>query len=230
MAWLYGDQIDFLNEGIKSHEALAREIREYFALWPVQKVRRISDVTIEDVTANEKKVSFSMEFNARSSAGKTSEGSVAVTWTVRRPSPDAEFKIVSQKQETLSRTTLNPAEQTTTAVIDQIKQFVAEHCRKMERCDCDGVLSDYASRVDYFDFGAWSAGDFIACDSNAYVKAWPEMRLQVTGGVDVRESAAGEYTVSFGYDFDERNRAKGKISAATLRTRGGWKRASPASK
>lgn len=103
-----------------------------------------------------------------------------------------------------------PVEQTT-AVIDQIKQFVAEHCRKTERCDCDGVLSDYASRVDYFDHGL-VAKDFIARDCSAYVKAWPEIRLQVTGVVDVRESAAGEYTVSFGYDFDARNRAKGKNS------------------
>jgi len=211
VAWLYGDQIDFLNEGIKSHEALAREIREYFALWPVQNSRRTSDVTIDDVDSNEKKVSFSMGFDARSTAGKTSEGSVVVTWIVRRRNPQADFKIVSQKQTTISRTTSNPAEQTTTAVIDQIKQFVAEHCRKMERCDCDGVLSDYASRVDYFDYGL-VAKDFIARDCSVYVKAWPEIRLQLTGAVDVRESAAGEYTVSFGYDFDARNKAKGKNS------------------
>jgi hypothetical protein len=168
-------------------------------------------VTIEDVDSNEKKVSFSMAFDARSTAGKTSEGSVVVTWIVRRRNPQADFKIVSQKQETISRTTSNPAEPTTTAVIDQIKQFVAEHCRKTERCDCDGVLSDYASRVDYFDHGV-VAKDFIARDCSAYVKAWPEIRLQLTGAVDVRESAAGEYTVSFGYDFDAKNRAKGKNS------------------
>jgi serine/threonine protein kinase len=210
VAWLYGDQINFLNEGIKSHEALAREIREYFALWPVQNSRRTSDVTIEEVDSNEKKVSFTMEFDARSAAGKTSEGSVVVTWTVRRRNPQADFKIVSQKQETISRTTSNPVEQTT-AVIDQVKQFVAEHCRKTERSDCDGVLSDYASRVDYFDHGV-VAKDFIARDCSGYVKAWPEIRVQVTGAVDVRESAAGEYTVSFGYDFDARNKAKGKIS------------------
>jgi hypothetical protein len=209
-ASLYGDQVDFLNEGIKSHYTLEREIGEYFARWPVQKFRRTSDVTIEDVNANEKKVSFSMDFDARSTAGKTSAGSVAVTWVVRRPSPDAEFKIVSQKQETLSRTTLNPAEPAS-AVIDQIKQFVAEHFRKVERCDCNGVLSDYASRVDYFDHGM-VAKDFIARDCSAYVKAWPEIRLQLTGPVDVGENAAGEYAVSVGYDFEARNRAKGKSS------------------
>ena len=210
VAWLYGDQIDFLTEGIKSHEALTREIREYFARWPVQNSRRTSDVTIDDVDSNEKEVSFSMEFDARSTAGKTSEGSVVVTWVVRRRTPRSDFKIVSQKQTTVSRTTSNPAEQTS-VVIDQIKYFVAEHFRKTELRDCDGVLSDYASRVDYFDHGM-VAQDFIARDCSAYVKAWPEIRLKFTGAVDVVENAAGEYTVSFGYDFEARNKAKGKIS------------------
>jgi hypothetical protein len=103
-----------------------------------------------------------------------------------------------------------PAEQTG-VVIDQIKQFVADHFRKTERCDCDGVLSDYANRVDYFDHGM-VAKDFIARDCSAYVKAWPEIRLQLTGAVDVVENATGEYTVSFSYDFDARNKARGKLS------------------
>jgi serine/threonine protein kinase len=94
---------------------------------------------------------------------------------------------------------------------ERIRQFVAEHFRKMERCDCDGVLSDYASRVDYFDNGVVSK-DFIARDCIAYVKAWPQMALQLTGVIDVRENGAAEYTVTFGYDFDERNKAKGKTS------------------
>ncbi len=210
VASLYGDQIDFLTEGIKSHETLAREIQEYFARWPAQDARRTSDVTIDDVDGNEKKVSFSMEFNALSTAGKTSEGSVVVTWIIRRPSPDGEFKIVSQKQKTISRTTSNPPGQST-AVTEQIVQFVAEHFRKTERRDCDAVLSDYASRVDYFEHGM-VAKDFIARDCSAYVKAWPEIRLQLTGAVDVRETATGEYAVSFGYDFVAQNKAKGKTS------------------
>ena len=44
------------------------------------------------------------------------------------------------------------------------------------------------------------------------MKAWPEITLQLTGAIDVRESGIGEYTVSFGYDFDARNKAKGKTS------------------
>lgn len=210
VASLYGDQIDFLTEGIKSHETLAREIQEYFARWPAQDARRTSDVTIDDIDSNEKKVSFSMEFNAFSTAGKTSEGSVVVTWIVRRPSPDGEFRIVSQKQKTINRTTSNPPGQST-AVTEQVVQFVAEHFRKIERRDCDAVLSDYASRVDYFEYGM-VATDFIARDCSAYVKAWPEIRLQLTGTVDVRETATGEYAVSFGYDFVALNKAKGKTS------------------
>lgn len=210
-ASLYGDQVDFLTEGIKSHETLAREIGEYFARWPVQSFRRTSEVTIEDVGTNEKKVSFSMDFDARNTAGKTSEGAVVVTWIVRRRGPDAEFKVVSQKQKTISRTTSPPSEQSNVAVTEQIKQFVAEHLRKTERRDCDGVVSDYASRVDYFEHGM-VANDFIARDCSTYIKAWPEIRLQLTGTVEVRENAAGEYKVSFGYDFEARNKAKGKTS------------------
>jgi serine/threonine protein kinase len=211
-ASLYGDQIDFLTEGIKSHDTLAREITEYFARWPVQNFRRTSDITIEDVNSNEKKVSFTMEFNTRSSAGKTSEGSVAVTWIVRRSGLAENFKIVSQKQKTISRTTLNPSEEpATTSTTEQIKQFVAEHFRKTERLDCDGVLADYASRVDYFEHGVVGK-DFIARDCSAYVKAWPEITSQLTGAIEVRESGNGEYTVSFGYNFDARNKAKGKTS------------------
>jgi serine/threonine protein kinase len=209
---LYGDQVDFLNEGIKSRHTLAREMAEYFRLWPVQNFRLTSDITIEDVDSNTKTVSFTMVFDARSTAGKTSEGAVAVTWNVQRPSLISEFKIVSQKQKTISRTTLNPSEQpATTNATEQIKQFVLEHFRKTKQTNCAGVLSDYASRVDYFDHGL-VAKDFIARDCSAYVKAWPEITVQVTGAIEVRDLGKGEYTVTFSYDFDARNKAKGKIS------------------
>ncbi|MEY2565000.1 MAG: eukaryotic-like serine/threonine-protein kinase [Verrucomicrobiota bacterium] len=104
-----------------------------------------------------------------------------------------------------------PPPNTSTTATEQIKQFVAEHLRKTERCDCEGVLLDYASSIDYFDNGVVSK-DFIARDCSAYVKAWPELTMQLTGGIDVRESGNGEYTVSFGYDFDARNKSKGKTS------------------
>jgi hypothetical protein len=152
-----------------------------------------------------------MDFDARSSAGKTSQGAVAVTWIVRRPNAAANFKIVSQKQKTLSRTTTNPAQQPITGVTEQIRQFVASHFRKTERCDCEGVVSDYARRVDYFEHGMVD-NDFIARDCSAYVKAWPQITLQLIGNVDVRESGQNIYAVSFEYDFDERNPAKGKIA------------------
>jgi hypothetical protein len=210
-ASLYGDQIDFLNEGIKSRETLAREMAEYFARWPVQNFRLTSDVTIVDVNSNEKNVSFTMAFDARSTAGKTSEGAVAVTWIVRRAGLASEFKIVSQKQKTISRTTLNPNEPlATTNPTEQIRQFVLEHFRKTERTDCAGVLSDYASRVDYFDQGVVGK-DAIARDCAVYIKAWPEITVQV-GAIEVRDVGNGQYTVTFGYEFDARNKAKGKIS------------------
>jgi serine/threonine protein kinase len=104
-----------------------------------------------------------------------------------------------------------PLPTTSTTATEQIQQFVAEHLRKTERIDCDGVLADYASSVDYFDHGVVSK-DFIARDCSGYIKSWPEITLQITGPIEVRESGAGEYTVSFAYDFDARNKAKGKTS------------------
>jgi serine/threonine protein kinase len=104
-----------------------------------------------------------------------------------------------------------PATNTSTKAAEQIRQFVTEHFRKTERTDCDAVLSDYASRVDYFDNGVVGK-DFIARDCSGYVKDWPEITVQLTGVIDVRENRADEYTVSFGYDFDARNKAKGKSS------------------
>jgi hypothetical protein len=73
------------------------------------------------------------------------------------------------------------------------------------------MLSDYASRVDYFDHGVVGK-DFIARDCNAYVKAWPEITVQLTRAIEVREIGNGECTVTFSYDFQARNKAKGKIS------------------
>jgi serine/threonine protein kinase len=211
-ASLYGEQVDFLNEGIKSRDTLLREMAEYFGRWPVQNFRLTSDVTIEDVNSYEKKVSFTMDFDARSTAGKKSEGAVAVTWIVRRSSLAADFKIVFQKQKTISRTRLNPAERpATTSATGPVQQFVLEHLRKTERSDCQGVLSDYASQVDYFEYGRVTK-DFITRDCSAYVKAWPEIRVQMTGTIDVRETGNAEYMVSFSYDFEARNKAKGKIS------------------
>jgi serine/threonine protein kinase len=104
-----------------------------------------------------------------------------------------------------------PMTNTSTNATEQIKQFVLQHFRKTERTDCDGVLSDYASRVDYFDYGVVGK-DFIARDCSGYVKAWPEMTVQLTGAIEVRDIGNNEYTVTFGYDFDARNKAKGKTS------------------
>jgi serine/threonine protein kinase len=104
-----------------------------------------------------------------------------------------------------------PTTSTGTTATEQIQQFVAEHFRKTERLDCDGVLADYASRVDYFDNGVVGK-DFIARDCSGYIKSWPEIMWQITGPIEVRESGAGDYTVSFGYDFEARNKAKAKIS------------------
>ncbi len=92
-----------------------------------------------------------------------------------------------------------------------IRQFVVDHLEKAQRCDCAAVLADYGNRVDYFDNGVVEK-DFIARDCSTYAKAWPELTLKFTGIIDLLGDRNGQYTVRFGYDFEARNTAKGKIS------------------
>jgi serine/threonine protein kinase len=100
---------------------------------------------------------------------------------------------------------------TKTDAMKYIRQFVVDHLEKQERCDCAGVLADYGSRVDYFDNGVVDQA-FVARDCSTYVKMWPELTLRFTGIIDLLGSGNGQYTVRFGYDFDARNKARGKTS------------------
>jgi hypothetical protein len=101
---LYADTVDFFDEGLKPREAIAKDMLEYFAHWPVRRSRLVGDITIENISTNERQVGYTLDFEA-SNPGKElpRRNLVAVTWIVRRPGPWSAFKIVSHKQKSLSQ-------------------------------------------------------------------------------------------------------------------------------
>jgi hypothetical protein len=96
---VYADSVDFLDEGLKSRDAIAKDLPEYFAHWPVRRSKLIGDVAIEFVGPNERKVRYLLDFEASNPATReVRQSRVDVTWIVRREASSLPFKIVSHKQ------------------------------------------------------------------------------------------------------------------------------------
>jgi hypothetical protein len=96
---LYADTVDFLDEGTKTREAIAQDLPAYFAHWPVRRSQLVGDVDIQTVGENERKVEYTLDFEASNPATNESRRSrVVVTWIIRRESALSPFKIVSHKQ------------------------------------------------------------------------------------------------------------------------------------
>jgi ketosteroid isomerase-like protein len=96
---LYADTVDFLDEGLKSREAIAKDLPGYFAHWPVRRSELVGEVSIETLGENERKVGYTIDFEASNPATRESRKSrVNVTWIIRRDGPWSPFKIVSHKQ------------------------------------------------------------------------------------------------------------------------------------
>jgi serine/threonine protein kinase len=96
---LYADTVDFLDEGLKSREAIARDLPGYFAHWPVRRSELVGEIKIETLGENERKVGYTIDFEASNPATRESRKSrVNVIWIVRRDGPWSPFKIVSHKQ------------------------------------------------------------------------------------------------------------------------------------
>jgi serine/threonine protein kinase len=96
---LYADSVDFLDEGWKSRDAIAKDLPEYFAHWPVRRSKLLGDVAIEFVTPNERKVSYVLDFEASNpTTREVRQSRVNVVWTIRRDASWLPFKIVSHKQ------------------------------------------------------------------------------------------------------------------------------------
>lgn len=101
---LYADTVDFLDEGYKTRDDIARDLPDYFAHWPVRRSKLIGDVTIETLGTNERKVGYTLDFEASNPARREKrQNIVSVTWIVRREGPWSSFKIVSHTQRSLKQ-------------------------------------------------------------------------------------------------------------------------------
>jgi hypothetical protein len=96
---LYADSVDFLDEGWKSRDAIAKDLPEYFAHWPERRSKLVGDVAIEFISPNERKVSYVLDFEASNpTTREVRQSRVNVSWTIRRDASWLPFKIVSHKQ------------------------------------------------------------------------------------------------------------------------------------
>jgi serine/threonine protein kinase len=96
---LYADSVDFLDEGWKSRADIAKDLPEYFAHWPVRRSQLVGDIAIEFVTPNERKVSYTLDFEASNpTTREVRQSRVDVIWAIRRDASWLPFKIVSHKQ------------------------------------------------------------------------------------------------------------------------------------
>jgi serine/threonine protein kinase len=101
---LYADTVDFLDEGLKTRDSIARDLPDYFAHWPVRRSTLIGDVNIEDLTESERKVGYTLDFEASNPATReVRQNRVEVTWVIRRDGPFSPFKIVSHKQKSVKQ-------------------------------------------------------------------------------------------------------------------------------
>ena len=101
---LYADMVDFLDEGLKSREAIAKDLPGYFAHWPVRRSELVGEISIETLGENERRVGYTIDFEASNPATRESrQNRVDVTWVIRRDGPFSPFKIVSHKQKSVKK-------------------------------------------------------------------------------------------------------------------------------
>ncbi|MEY2564998.1 MAG: eukaryotic-like serine/threonine-protein kinase [Verrucomicrobiota bacterium] len=101
---LYADNVDFYDEGLKTRDDIAKDLPDYFAHWPVRRSKLIGDVTIEPLGSNERKVDYTLDFEASNPATREKRQNIVnVTWIIRRDNPGSSFKIISHKQKSVKQ-------------------------------------------------------------------------------------------------------------------------------
>jgi ketosteroid isomerase-like protein len=122
---LYADTVDFLDEGLKSREAIAKDLPGYFAHWPVRRSELVGEISIETLGETERKVGYTIDFEASNPAtGASRKNRVSVTWIIRRDGPWSPFKIVSHKQtRAIPETVAEPSD--TDGAIATVKSYFA---------------------------------------------------------------------------------------------------------
>lgn len=122
---LYADNVDFLDEGLKTRDAIASDLPNYFAHWPVRRSTLVGDVSIEELSENERKVGYTLDFEASNPGTRESrQNRVDVTLVVRRDGPFSPFKIVSHKQKSVKQEKISEAPNLDPA-IETVKSYFA---------------------------------------------------------------------------------------------------------
>jgi serine/threonine protein kinase len=123
---LYADTVDFYDEGTISRDAIAKDLPDYFAHWPVRRSKPIGDVTIETLSTNERRVGYTLDFEASNPATREKrQNIVSVTWIIRRDGPWSAFKIVSHKQKSVKQEKAPDASEPDGAIAAVKSYFVA---------------------------------------------------------------------------------------------------------
>lgn len=122
----YADMVDFLDEGLKPRDAIAKDLPEYFAHWPVRRSELVGEISIQALGANERRVDYTINFEASNPAKRESRtGRVNVTWIVRRDGTWSPFKIVSHKQTRVNQENTADASDADPAIAVVKEYFVA---------------------------------------------------------------------------------------------------------
>jgi serine/threonine protein kinase len=122
----YADMVDFLDEGWKSRDAIAKDLPGYFAHWPIRQSNLIGDVAIQFVSPNERNVTYTLDVQASNpSTGEVRQSRVNVNWTIHRDASWFPFKIVSHKQTRINQEKAADASQPDPAIAAVKKYFVA---------------------------------------------------------------------------------------------------------
>jgi S1-C subfamily serine protease len=84
---------------------------------------------------------------------------------------------------------------------DRYPDFVKMALRASEQHDIDTIMSTYADKVVYLDYGVVDKA-FIRKDLESYLKRWPVTKIQLNSAVQVLDTKnADEKRVLFSYDF-----------------------------
>ena len=119
---LYAENVDFLEEGMKTWEAIAHDLPDYFARWPVRRSTMVGGVNIESISENDRKVNYTLDFEASNPATRElRQNRVDVTWVIRRPGPFSQFKIISHKQKSTKQE--KPVDPALDPAIETVKNY-----------------------------------------------------------------------------------------------------------
>ncbi len=123
---LYADNVDFYDEGLKTRDDIAKDLPDYFAHWLVRHSKLIGDLTIETLGSNERKVDYTLDFEASNPATREKrQNIVSVTWIIRRDGPGSSFKIISHKQKSVKQEKAPDASEADSAIVAANSYFAA---------------------------------------------------------------------------------------------------------